>query len=123
MAVLFYNLWWIIPLILTICFYYLIYRSLVRIGRLSIISTLILTIPLRLISGLFKGFVTSIVFIFYGFLTLLFIFFPFYWYSKNEIFKDIIVYGTVLLFLMPYFYFIFKVFKEELDHYKSMQDS
>lgn len=118
---LFSNMWWMIPLCITIYFYYLIYNLLINVGRTNILSTLLVTLPLRLITGVFKGFVYSIVLIFYGFITLLFIFLPFYFYFRYEIFKDIIVYGTIFLFFSPYIYFIIKVFKEELDHIKALK--
>lgn len=87
-------------------------------GRGNVLTTLLVTIPLRLISGVLKGFIYSIALIFYGFITLLFIFMPLYFYTHSEIFKDVIVYGTIFLFFAPYIYFIVKILKEELDYLK-----
>jgi len=119
----FSNLWWMIPLCITIWFYYLIYNALISIGRYNIFTTLLITLPLRLITGLFKGLIASITLFFYGFITLLFIFLPFYLYTHWEIFKDLIVYISVFLIFAPFVYFIFKVFKEELNYYKELQNS
>lgn len=119
----FSNLWWMIPLGITIWFYYLIYNALVSIGRYNIFTTLLITLPLRLITGLFKGLVASITLFFYGFITLIFIFLPFYLYTHWEIFKDLIVYISIFLIFAPFIYYIFKVFKEELNYYKELQNS
>ena len=104
----------------TIYFYYLIYNVVVDLGHLNKFTTLFISLPIRLIIGLFKGLITSIPVTFYGFIFLLFTSLPLYWILNVEIYKDVIVNGTIFLFFTPYLYFIIKVFKEELEHYNAL---
>jgi len=118
MAVLFLNLWWIIPVIMIIGISYLLYKFTVNVGYANKVTFLIISLPLKLIASLFKGLFASIMITFYGFITMCFIIVPLYLMTDWDFLKDIGVGLTLIMIFAPFFYYFIKTLKEELELFK-----
>jgi hypothetical protein len=123
MAFLFYNLWWMIPVAVIIYTINLVYRFLVDTGHTNKFSFILISIPLRLITSLFKGLLASIIITFYGFIILMFIALPIHLMTFWAPLKDICIFFTFIMIFAPFFYYFIKIFKEELELYKILYSS
>ncbi len=95
------------------------YKMLVDLGHANKFTFLLISMPLRLVASLFKGLLASIIITFYGFITLMFIAIPFYLIFHWEWIKNACVWLTIIMIFAPFFYYFIKIFKEELELYKS----
>jgi hypothetical protein len=123
MAVLFLNLWWIIPVIMIIGIGYLLYQFTVNVGYTNKVTFLLISLPLKLIASLFKGLFASIMITFYGFITMCFIIVPLYLITDWSFLKDIGVGLTLIMIFAPFFYYFIKTLKEELELFKIVHNS
>lgn len=120
MAFLFLNLWWIIPILIIVYAFYMAYSVLVDIGHTNKISFILISLPLRLFTSLFKGLLASIIITFYGFITMCFIIVPIHLMTHWAPLKDIGVGLTLIMIFAPFFYYFIKIFKEELELFKEL---
>ena len=123
MAFLFFNLWWIIPVIIILYISHLIYNTLVHLGHTNKYSFILISIPLRLIMSIFKGLLASILVTFYGFIILCSILVPMHLMTHWLFLKDFGIYTTLIMIFVPFFYYFIKIFKEELELYKILHIS
>ena len=123
MAVLFLNLWWIIPVIMIIGISYLLYQFTVNVGYANKVTFLLISLPLKLIASLFKGLFASIMITFYGFITLMFIAVPIHLITNWSPLKDICIGLTLIMIFAPFFYYFIKTLKEELELFKIVHNS
>ena len=123
MAILFLNLWWIVPVIMIIGISYLLYQFTVNVGYANKITFLLVSLPLKLIASLFKGLLASLLITFYGFITLMFIAVPIHLITHWAPLKDVCVFLTLIMIFAPFFYYFIKIFKEELELYKILHIS
>jgi hypothetical protein len=123
MAVLFLNLWWIIPVLIIGYIFFMFYYMAVHLGHTNKLSFILVSLPLRLFVSLFKGLITSLVVTFYGFITLMFIAVPIHLMTYWAPLKDLCVFLTLIMFFAPFFYYFIKTFKEELELYKILHVS
>jgi Zn-dependent protease len=119
----FSNLWWIFPLIIIGFIFHTIYQFLVNVGRINKITFFLISLPLRLITSLFKGLLASILITFYGFITMCFIIIPIHLMTHWAPLKDIGVGLTLIMIFAPFFYYFIKTFKQELELYKILHNS
>jgi hypothetical protein len=117
------NLWWMIPLIIIGFIFYTVYEFLVNIGHTNKITFFLISLPLRLITSLFKGLLASVLITFYGFITLMFIAVPIFLITNWAPLKDICVGLTFIMIFAPFFYYFIKTFKQELELYKLLHGS
>jgi hypothetical protein len=123
MAFLFFNLWWIIPVIIILYISHLIYNTLVHLGHTNKYSFILISIPLRLIMSIFKGLLASLLVTFYGFIILCSILVPVHLMTHWLFLKDFGIYATLIMIFAPFFYYFIKIFKEELELYKILHIS
>jgi Zn-dependent protease len=123
MAALLLNLWWIIPVLIIGYISFTVYYFLVNIGHTNKITFFLISLPLRLITSLFKGLLASILITFYGFITMCFIVIPIHLMTHWAPLKDIGVGLTLIMIFAPFFYYFIKTFKEELELYKILHNS
>ena len=118
MAILFLNLWWIIPVIIIIGISYLLYKFTVNVGYANKVTFLLISLPLKLIASLFKGLFVSLLITFYGFITLMFIAVPIHLITHWAPLKDVCVFLTLIMIFAPFLYYFIKTLKEELELFK-----